>query len=73
MILLLRSGASADRRKCFRLFSDGGDLPSRRYANPVARIFKGDGRRCSFSVRSIRGLVTTEMVGSKIDIFASIC
>jgi hypothetical protein len=29
IILLLRSGASADRRKCFRLFSDGGALPRR--------------------------------------------
>jgi len=33
MILLLRSGTSADRRKYFRLFSDGGALPRRRYAN----------------------------------------
>jgi len=32
MILLLRSGASADRRKLFRSFSDGGALPRRRYA-----------------------------------------
>jgi hypothetical protein len=32
MILLLRSGASADRREYFRLFSDGGALPRRRYA-----------------------------------------
>jgi hypothetical protein len=32
-ILLLRSGVSADRRKYFRLFSDGGALPRRRYAN----------------------------------------
>jgi hypothetical protein len=31
-ILLLRSGVSADRRKYFRLFSDGGALPRRRYA-----------------------------------------
>jgi hypothetical protein len=30
-ILLLRSGASADRRKFLLLFSDGGALPSRRY------------------------------------------
>jgi hypothetical protein len=32
-ILLLRSGASADRRKHFRSFSDGGALPRRRYAH----------------------------------------
>ena len=32
-IHLLRSGASADRRKLFFLFSDGGALPRRRYAN----------------------------------------
>jgi hypothetical protein len=30
------SGASADRRKIFLLFSDGGALPRRRYANPAA-------------------------------------
>jgi hypothetical protein len=41
MFLLLRSGASADRRKLFRSFSDGGALPRRRYANPGARIFMG--------------------------------
>ena len=33
MILLLRSGASADRRKHFLFFSDGGALPRRRYAH----------------------------------------
>jgi hypothetical protein len=30
--LLLRSGAAADRRKLFFLFSDGGALPRRRYS-----------------------------------------
>ncbi len=29
---LRSSGASADRRKLFRFFSDGGALPRRRYA-----------------------------------------
>jgi hypothetical protein len=44
MILLLRSGTSADRRKYFRLFSDGGALPRRRYAN---RGRRSRGRRAS--------------------------
>jgi len=34
-ILLLRSGASADRRKLVRLFSDGGALPRRRYVHVI--------------------------------------
>jgi len=33
MMFRLRSGASVDRRKHFRSFSDGGALPRRRYAN----------------------------------------
>jgi hypothetical protein len=43
----LRSGASADRRKCFRLFSDGGALPRRRYAHAAednpASVFESYG------------------------------
>jgi hypothetical protein len=50
-ILLLRSGASADRRKLFRSFSDGGALPRRRYGWRVTGFGFADDRPANSVVR----------------------
>jgi len=54
-IHLLRSGASADRRKLFRSFSDGGALPRRRYGWRMAGFWFGGGMSGKFRRANFHG------------------